>query len=263
MARDILAAHPLVESHTQERGGIEQMPWTNDGWSEPQGERMGDRWWRGQMPYREMRESGPSVANRNTPIHRPHYSDERFARGREHTLFGATSKGLTYEYSDRLWQWDYDKAQRSSGWATSDHPWARNGSPAWWEIYLSAYFDRPWLSLRHIIGGVNVSSGYEYYIFGFRDDSRVTCFGGGRMKSARERAEQAIAYVFAHERESSRDVLAAMEVMFKEHARDQRLICCDEIMALDLCGDCPEAATYTRDDAYNAVLSTPAPGESQ
>lgn len=158
------------------------MPWTDKGWSEPY---QDDPAWAGAVRStwggglgdtlvrrRRAREGGPPPAGRDAPIHRPHYSDERFARGREHTLYGATKQGVTYEYSDRLWQWDYARAQRSSEWATKEHPWVRQNSPAWWEIYLSAYFDRPRLSLRHIIGGVNVSNGYEYYVFGFVPDWR-------------------------------------------------------------------------------------------
>lgn len=49
----------------------------------------------------------------------PHYSDKRFEQ--EQTVFGKPSRlrcgheHLHYNYSDRLWQWDYDKARRSFG----------------------------------------------------------------------------------------------------------------------------------------------------
>ena len=108
----------------------------------------------------------PRSLSKNRPIHRPHYTDERFRGGREHTLYGASKPGLAYEYSDRLWQWDYDKAQAAS--ATATERGFANGSPAWYEDYLSTYHGKP-VELLHIIGGVNASSGYEYFVFGFRD----------------------------------------------------------------------------------------------
>lgn len=103
----------------------------------------------------------------DTPIHRPHYSDERFSRGKEHTLYGAEQKGLSYDYSDRLWQWDYTKAKNASKAATEAGLTA--GSPHWYEHYLSTYFGKP-VKLVHIIGGVNVSNGYEYFAFGYKGE---------------------------------------------------------------------------------------------
>lgn len=90
------------------------------------------------------------------------------------------------------------------------------------------------------------------------------------MKSARERAEEmwrglprTAQLAIKYEGVGQVRWTEAAELMFKEHARNQRHICCDEIMALDLCGDCPGAATFTRDDAYSAVLAAPAPGEKE
>lgn len=147
------------------------MPWTERGWKEPKRGDVAEWEEFGPSGYPRHRlsalDSGPPVASRTQPIHRPHYSDERFSRGREHTLFGATEEGLSYEYSDRLWQWDYGKARDSRAHA-AEHSGFRDNSPGWWEAWLSYYHGKP-ISLRHIIGGVNVSNGYEYYIFGFKD----------------------------------------------------------------------------------------------
>jgi hypothetical protein len=143
------------------------MPWSNNGWDEPaigKYSAFGPGVRRALQRRDALYNAGPPVAGRNQPIHRPHYTDKRF-QGKEHTLYGATAKDLSYEYSDRLWQWDYDKAQESAKVANeSGHA---NGSPAWYEVYLTHYHGVP-VQLLHIIGGVNVSSGYEYYVFGFR-----------------------------------------------------------------------------------------------
>jgi hypothetical protein len=107
------------------------------------------------------------VASKTSALHRPHYSDRRFQSGKEHTLYGRQEPGLHYVYSDRIWQWDYAKAERASAAATEAHG-PIVSTPQWYETYLSAYFGIP-LDLAHIIGGVNVSSGYEYYAFGYRE----------------------------------------------------------------------------------------------
>lgn len=124
--------------------------------------------WEMEMWDRERR-GGPVHFYRvgeRTPIHRPHYTDPNFSSGKTHTLYGAEVEGLEYAYSDRIWQWDHEKAQQATDAAnTTDAP---TGSPMWYEHYLSSYLGKP-VKLCHIIGGVNVSSGYEYFCFGWRD----------------------------------------------------------------------------------------------
>lgn len=106
--------------------------------------------------------------DKTTPLHtNPHYTDDRF--NREQTVFGKPSKSpyghghLEYNYSDRLWQWDYDKSKRSSEIASASS--APLKSCLWYEAYLSAYFSRP-VTIEHIIAGVNHSNGFAYCIFG-------------------------------------------------------------------------------------------------
>lgn len=111
-----------------------------------------------------------STVGFNQPLPRPHYSDARYASGKTHTLFGkgdprSGDASLSYEYSDRLWQWDYAKMERAGEAATKSG--APRNSPHWWQEALSHFHDRP-VTLHHVIGGVNVSNGYEYYVFGFR-----------------------------------------------------------------------------------------------
>ena len=102
----------------------------------------------------------------------PHYTDRRFNTAQ--TVFGKPSKSdrghkdLSYDYSDRLWQWDYDKAKRAAEIANETD--ATPKSARWYEAYLSAYFDKP-IEIVHILAGVNVSNGYAYAVFGYRDSA--------------------------------------------------------------------------------------------
>lgn len=113
----------------------------------------------------------PTTNDKNIPLHTdPHYTDKRFDK--EQTVFGKRPKSpyghkhLTYVYSDRLWQWDYDKAQSSAEIANqSGYP---NRSCLWYEAYLSAYFNKS-VIIEHIIAGVNRSNGYSYCAFGYKN----------------------------------------------------------------------------------------------
>ncbi len=64
----------------------------------------------------------------------PHYSDPRFDEPQ--TIFGQEESGLHYDYSDRLWQWDYDKAQKATEIANEVVKTRRTCE--WYEAYLSA-----------------------------------------------------------------------------------------------------------------------------
>jgi hypothetical protein len=123
-------------------------------------------WWADGMLRGVRRIYYVPVASKTSPLHRPNYSDTRFAQGREHSLYGQKEDSLHYVYSDRIWQWDYTKAQQASGHAKSVH--GPTQTPEWYETYLSYYLGIP-VDLEHIIGGVNVSNGCEYYVFGYRE----------------------------------------------------------------------------------------------
>ena len=141
------------------------MPWNERGWKETEVEEGdGDAfgWMLGQRPRR-----APLAVGKSTPVRRPHYSDPLYQGGQEHTLFGSTAKGLEYVYSDRLWQWDYAKSEEAS--RAAKESGAPVGSAEFYERYLSHYFGQQVL-LRHVIGGVNVSNGYEYFIFGYQKE---------------------------------------------------------------------------------------------
>jgi hypothetical protein len=40
-------------------------------------------------------------------------------------------------------------------------------TPEWIQLYLSLYYGKD-VELRHVMGGVNVSNGYNYYVYGYR-----------------------------------------------------------------------------------------------
>ena len=111
----------------------------------------------------------PTTLDKNEPLHTcPHYTDKRFEK--EQTVFGEQAKspygheGLHYDYSDRLWQWDYEKAKKSV--EIADQSGAIPKSCKWYEAYLSAYFDCS-IEIKHIVVGVNRSNGYPYSVFGY------------------------------------------------------------------------------------------------
>ncbi len=102
---------------------------------------------------------------KDVPLHTsPHYTDTRFKTAQ--TVFGGKCKGIGYDYSDRLWQWDYDKADRATKIANESS--AQSKSCHWYEAYLSAYFGRR-IEIKHILAGYNISNGQPYCVFGYRD----------------------------------------------------------------------------------------------
>lgn len=93
----------------------------------------------------------------------PHYTDDRFSEPQ--TVFGAEVKGLSYDYSDRLWQWDSKKAEAATEIAKQSGHVIRSAN--WYQVYLSAYFGYE-VELVHVVAGVNRSNGYPYAVFGYR-----------------------------------------------------------------------------------------------
>lgn len=107
---------------------------------------------------------------------RPHYTDSRFYSGQEHTVFLAqgytltksrnpTVKGANYDYSDRLWQWDYKKAEAARARAIEIVP--DTYSARFYETFLRLYYGNEAIELVHIVTGVNVSNGYDYQVYGY------------------------------------------------------------------------------------------------
>lgn len=109
----------------------------------------------------------------------PHYTDDRFREPQ--TVYLATGynvdkqqryptvEGATYNYSDRIWQWDRNKADAANK-ASLEKGFHRD-SAARFEVYLRLYFDKPTLKLVHVMAGFNVATGYPYQVFGYIDEA--------------------------------------------------------------------------------------------
>jgi hypothetical protein len=101
--------------------------------------------------------------NMNASLHdNPHYTEKIFDDYQ--TIFGKKEDGLNYDYSDRIWQWNYDKAEKSSKKAAERFSYH---TANYYQEYLSLFFGKS-IQLKHIYAGVNVSSGYSYLIFGYK-----------------------------------------------------------------------------------------------
>lgn len=72
-----------------------------------------------------------------------------------------SAKGVQAVYSDRLWQWDYDKCHK----AHKTHLNCRfeQASPAQLSAFLSEYNGKP-CTVVALAEGCNPSTGYPYYI---------------------------------------------------------------------------------------------------
>lgn len=100
---------------------------------------------------------------RDVPLYTsPHYTDRRFNEAQ--TVFGAEQDGLHYDYSDRLFQWNPQKADDAVNTANGSGTVKRSAD--WYEQYLSAYCDKP-VELKHVLAGCNVATGYPYIVFGY------------------------------------------------------------------------------------------------
>lgn len=77
--------------------------------------------------------------------------------------------GLDFIYSDRMLQWDYDKFVRCSNevWSNSGQVFSTR-EPAEIEKFLRLYFDNEHIQLVVIGEGANPSSGYPYWVFGYK-----------------------------------------------------------------------------------------------
>ena len=97
-----------------------------------------------------------------------HYSNPAYSRGKDHLVFGTgTHDGKSrgnWEYSDRLYEWDWRKSE--AAYAAAKQEGHTESSADFYQAYLAAYYGKP-VHLFGIRAGVNVSNGYPYRIFGF------------------------------------------------------------------------------------------------
>lgn len=114
------------------------------------------------------------MSDKITPIPdlNPHYTDNRFrqpqtvwlAAGRKLTREGYV-KGAEYNYSDRIWQWDWNKADACIDTVKANNYDMRTAAGI--EIWLRLYFDDPALELVHVMAGFNLATGYPYQVYGY------------------------------------------------------------------------------------------------
>lgn len=93
----------------------------------------------------------------------PHYTNEYYKHAR--SVFGKETKGISYDYSDRLWEWDYEKSKAAFEVANSSQH--KKDSANYFEVYLSEYFGKP-VEILHILAGFNWANGYPYQVFGYK-----------------------------------------------------------------------------------------------
>jgi len=109
-----------------------------------------------------FREERPVAQGYTTPLPYPHYTDHYWNTAR--LIWGREVKTAECNYSDRLWQWDSQMAERAS--YVCKLASLPNNTARWVEVYLTFYHDRP-VILRYIMAGCNLSSGYAYYVYGY------------------------------------------------------------------------------------------------
>jgi hypothetical protein len=107
----------------------------------------------------------------------PNWMDDRFKEPRiiylesekYHPDNKTEKKNYGFDYSDRLWEWDYKKSETAWEKAKLDFKELenRNKTAEFYERYLQYYFDDPELTLHCILSGVNVSNGYPYLVYGY------------------------------------------------------------------------------------------------
>ena len=92
----------------------------------------------------------------------PHYSDATWRSAQ--LIYGHRCKTAECNSSDRLWEWDYTAADRAS--EACKAAGLRERTARWIEAWLSAYHGKQ-VTLRYILGGSNLATGYEYYVYGY------------------------------------------------------------------------------------------------
>ena len=84
--------------------------------------------------------------------------------GTARLIYGEKQKTDQGNYSDRLWEWDYNAGDRAS--AACNKQGLTRRTARQWEAWLSTYHDRP-ITLVYIMAGSNHATGYDYYYLGY------------------------------------------------------------------------------------------------
>lgn len=74
-------------------------------------------------------------------------------------------EGVSYDYSDRLYQWYGEKCDQA--WKAAEAKGFVKNSPAMLEAFLQELFGDSDLKLVHLVTGVNVGNGYPYRGYGY------------------------------------------------------------------------------------------------
>lgn len=131
---------------------------SNEGFDLELDEYMGRRF------VRDRRRALPTSLDAHITLN-PHYSNPDFAGKGEVEIWGSKQTGIEYVYSDRLWQWDYNKAQQAA--KKTNEAGVTLNTARWVQTYLSHYYEKP-IEVCHIYSGVFPHSGYPYWAAGFR-----------------------------------------------------------------------------------------------
>ncbi len=121
-----------------------------------------------ELMYR--RDSRPrkfmAVQDRNTPLKLdPHYRHDADMFKNEQVVLGVDTGDLSWSYSDRLWEFDWNKAKAASAIANEGGYVGMSANHI--EAYLTAYFGRK-IDLVCVVSGINRSNGYSYNVYGYR-----------------------------------------------------------------------------------------------
>ncbi len=106
----------------------------------------------------------------------PHYTNDRFRtpqtvwieKGVKLDEHGYVRGVTNYEYSDRLWQWNWEKANTARDVIDSK---LDSHSAAYIQEFLRYYYDDKSIVLVHVLAGFNISSGHPYQVYGFKKES--------------------------------------------------------------------------------------------
>jgi len=111
----------------------------------------------------------PVSIDKNGLIPRPNYSDTNYEHvqllyledgDRSHLKDGAVG----WVYSDRVYQWDREKVDKANEIALKEGAYP---SVRYMKAFIREFYDGKYECVA-VAGGVNHSSGYEYFVFGMR-----------------------------------------------------------------------------------------------
>ena len=113
-----------------------------------------------RFTYKNEPEISSSMTERIANLH-PHYTNSYFKESR---LVWGKKQGKHCDYSDRLYEWNYNKAKNSHDEAKKSV--GNDCTAQFFQEYLSLYYGKS-VVLHGIMAGFNLSNGYPYQVFCF------------------------------------------------------------------------------------------------